>query len=749
MLQTMTISTQTKARDVFCRMAMAAAGALLLASSSLAAPAAMVSAQTAAPVWRTDVTGSRTESLPLIGLVPGGQAKSVKLTGLLKNQYFDFGVRADELVSAATLSLHFTASPAVLPSVSQINVFLNGELQRSVPLEKEQIGSVSEIELPLNPKAVRAANQIAIEFVGHYASVCESPANDSLWLDIAPASRLVLVKQSVRLANEIGRFPVPFVDTVSGAPTVLPFVFASAPGSAVKEAAAVAASFVGSLTGWRGADFPVFYNALPGKGHFVVFATNEKRPDFLKDLPPAEGPEARVMDAPQSLSGKMLVISGRTDAELVTAVKGLIRPGNIFIGDLFRVKDYKDPAPRKAYEAPNWIDSDRTIAFSDLMSFPGQLSSRGLAMPPVHLPLRLAPDLYKPGSGDVTMNVRFRFTKPMAEEAAQFRAFVNNFLVDSDNLSDSDGRGSRTVRLPPVNGPLLDVKEGTLALSAVNDLSFAVEYERLTQGGSPENCRSLVMMPHQMEIEPDSTLTIKGFYHYAKLPDLRLFARSGYPFTTYADLSQTVVWMAENAGASEVHAMLNAVARLSAASGAPGTLLRVVSELTGDLRDRDILAVGPVPLLLTDLNRDIAGILQQKVTEEMSRGGISEPEAVFINPTGLAAVVSHESPLKRGRTLVALLAEGEPGAAILGDRLVNPASLADLHGSVAFLTEEGASSFRTGEQFTVGNLPWYQKIWRGMARYPGVVFFCALLCTLLVGLVVFYLMRRWIGGRSR
>ena len=38
------------------------------------------------PVWRTDVTGTRTEVHPLMKLVPGGMATSVKLTGLSRVQ---------------------------------------------------------------------------------------------------------------------------------------------------------------------------------------------------------------------------------------------------------------------------------------------------------------------------------------------------------------------------------------------------------------------------------------------------------------------------------------------------------------------------------------------------------------------------------------------------------------------------------------------------------------------------------------
>ena len=78
---------------------------IALAAAALGIPGAHAApgdAQgTPQPVWRTDVAGSRIEKTPLIGLVPGGQARSVRLSGLTRTQFFDFGVRADEVVSRA------------------------------------------------------------------------------------------------------------------------------------------------------------------------------------------------------------------------------------------------------------------------------------------------------------------------------------------------------------------------------------------------------------------------------------------------------------------------------------------------------------------------------------------------------------------------------------------------------------------------------------------------------------------------
>ena len=80
-------------------------------------------------------------------------------------------------------------------------------------------------------------------------------------------------------------------------------------------------------------------------------------------------------------------------------------------------------------------------------------------------------------------------------------------------------------------------------LSAENQLTFDFQYGLAVDGGTQANCKSVTLIPNQVEIDPNSTIDFSGFYHFARLPDLKLFTVSGYPFTKYADLSQTLVLM--------------------------------------------------------------------------------------------------------------------------------------------------------------------------------------------------------------
>ena len=129
--------------------------ALLGGISSACAQEAMQPVEAVQPVWRTDVTSNITQRLELFKLVPGGQAQNIRLTGVNNRQVFDFGVRNDELLSKAVLELNFTASPALIAGRSQINVLLNGQVQRSLAITPEMLGKRFNAQIMLDPNTLR------------------------------------------------------------------------------------------------------------------------------------------------------------------------------------------------------------------------------------------------------------------------------------------------------------------------------------------------------------------------------------------------------------------------------------------------------------------------------------------------------------------------------------------------------------------------------------------------------------------
>lgn len=315
---------------------------------------------------------SRQLKLPFtqIAAVPG----NIVLSGVNPQGHIEFGMRSDEMVSEAKLKLEYTPSPSLLPVQSQLKVYLNDELMEVLPIFKEQLGKKTLTEISLNPLYFSDFNRLRFELISHYQSACENLTSSSLWLDIGRNSELELTFQRLNLKNDLSYFPVPFFDPRDNRTNTLPMVFAGTPDKGLQQASAIVASWFGAQSGWRGHRFPVFYDQLP-ESNAVVFATNNRRPDFLRDHPLVNAPVIEMINHPQNPFVKLLVLFGRDDNDLLQAAKGLAQGNILFRGDSVVVNDVEPLLPRKPYDAPNWVRTDRPVTFAELETYEGQLQA--------------------------------------------------------------------------------------------------------------------------------------------------------------------------------------------------------------------------------------------------------------------------------------------------------------------------------------------------------------------------------------
>ncbi len=297
---------------------------------------------------------------------------SMVLRGINPNGGIEFGMRSDEVVSNAVLNLEYTPSPSLLPTQSQLKVYLNDELMDVLPVTKEQLGKKTQAQVPINPLFITDFNRIRLEFVGHYRDVCENPASNTLWMDVGRNSSLQMTYQSLALKNDLSAFPVPFFDPRDNRPLTLPMVFASSPDVTEQLAATIVASWFGSRAGWRGQSFPAMYDKLPDR-NAIVFATNAKRPDFLRDHPDVNAPTVEMISHPENPYVKLLVVFGRDDKDLVQAAKAIAQGNVLFRGNSVVIDEVKPLLARKPYDAPNWVRTDRAVTFGELKTYEEQL----------------------------------------------------------------------------------------------------------------------------------------------------------------------------------------------------------------------------------------------------------------------------------------------------------------------------------------------------------------------------------------
>lgn len=702
-----------------------------------------------------------------------GHASDSLLLGVRNSEHVEFGLRRDRLATDASLQLDYTPSPALLPNLSHLRVYLNDELMGVVPVEKDQLGQRVRRQLPLDPKLLSDFNRVRLEFVGHYTDICEDPAHSGLWLNLNRKSQVQLHEQALALDNDLAYFPLPFFDVRDTGKVTLPVVFSGVPSLGEQRAAAILASYFGSQAGWRKATFPVLYDSLPARGDrptpSIVFASNDRRPAFLADLqqfPPVDGPVLQMIDHPDDRFSKVLLVLGRNDDDLVKAASALAVGNNLFRGARVKVEQMTALQPRQPYDAPNWTRTDRPVRFAELLDYPEQLQVSGLQPRPVTLELNLPPDLFVWRNQGIPLRTLYRYTAPAVSDESRLSISVNDQYITSMPLVGNDRRGGtleemRLAVLPGDNSALTEKSlVPALKIGDRNRLRFDFSFASTLGSAQRDRCQTSLPVDVRAAIDDNSTIDLSGYHHYIAMPDLRAFARSGFPFSRMADLSETLVVMPAKPTAMQVGTLLDAVGGLAGQIGYPALGLRLVDDWAqAAAADADLLLLGSLPEALGDspnlgllLSAQRDWLLQGRSTglpgsQRFDTAAVAASSRVAVSAQApIAAITGLKSPFHEQRSVVALLANSDSDQALLRDVLGDVGKLDAVAGSVTLVRSSGVTSQFVGEHYFVGALPWWLLLWFHLSEHPVLLAAIAAICVVLFAFLLWRALR-WAGKR--
>ncbi|AXK65226.1 cellulose biosynthesis cyclic di-GMP-binding regulatory protein BcsB [Burkholderia sp. IDO3] len=742
--------------------AVPAAGASAVAADTpvrVAAPAA-AGAAGAASAASTGLPAT-TVHLPFASL---GAFDPLRLRGADDARTINAGVRLDRVVTGARLRLTYAYSPSLVFPMSHLKVSVNGEVVATVPFDAPHAGRTVTQDIPIDPRYFSDFNQIGLRLIAHYTlDHCEDPSNSALWADVSPTSELLLDESPVRLPNDLALLPAPFFDRRDNGLLRLPFVLPASPDSATLRSAGVLASWFGAQADYRQARFPVG-STLPADDQAVVVGTAATLPAGLA-LPPVNGPMLAVADNPAAPGRKLLVLTGRTAAEVDDAVATLVLGRAALSGPSATVAHVDLGAPRKPYDAPRWLPVNRPITFRELVSDPRDLEVRGTTPDAIRLNLRVPADLHSWNGSGVPITLRYRYTAPTVQDDSTLAVEINDQLVKSYRLGPAhaeDARGRMQL-------PLLSVPEGRVTsdvdipafrVGSGNQLQFRFTLDSQKTG----LCSSSASEPQRAAIDPDSTIDFSHFVHYAQLPNLAFFANSGFPFTRFADLSQTAVVIPERPSPQELEAYLTMLGHMGQWTGFPA--LRVQVARPGDVAAlagrKDLLVIdgSPASPLLSQWRASLplaidaqAGAGATRVAfsvKERWRNGVGLADGgAHIEQSGpLAALAGFELPGSHGRSVVALTATDQSHLGDLLDVFQKPGLVSQLQGDLALVRPGQVDSLRVGEPYVVGFVPWYARVWTQAARHPVVLGAVGVVAGLLLALGVFSVLQR-IAARRR
>ena len=683
-----------------------------------------------------------------------GARGSLALRGTSELQGVEFGIRADEVVTAAQLDLSGAMSPALLPEFSNITVTLNEQFVGIVPAVREQPNF--NLTLPVSPVFFRDNNRLNLRFTGRYTPECNDPLSGLLWATVYDSSTLTLTLERLPPQRDLARLPLPFFDPREKDTLVLPFVLPASPGNDALRAGAILASWFGNQAAFRGIHFPVV-DDIPAEGNTVMVVVGSD-PRATPGMPQLNGPTLAMIPSPSDPLSSVLVVGGRNGEEAVAAANALAVASRLLGSDFASVQAPQLPE-RLPYDAPNWIPASRPVRLGELVDA-SVLQSTGYTGL-LHVPFRTAPDFYTWRDRPFAMNIRYRAPPGPVIDVAPSRLDIglNGFYLGTLSLASierPDGWIGRVFDWSAARGAQADVAIPVYDVFGFNDLQFYFDIRPMHRG----DC---VAIPGDLRaaIDPDSTIDLSRGMRFAEMPNLAWFVNSGFPFSRMADLSETAVVLPDRPTPLELSSFLDVMGRIGNLTGYPTTKVAVVRpDGASAVADRDLLilgtighlqgandlmAHGPVRVSGGNLTLSLPGPLEsvRRIFGDSRDADRSRATSVLSGGfgEGSAVLIGAQSALTSGRSVVALLAGQATGLSAAVDLLRDTEQAPLIQGDLSLMAGGRVTSYRVAGSYTVGSLPlWLWPSW-AMRDQPLALLFWTLFGSTMLGSALFWGMR--------
>lgn len=367
------------------------------------------------------------------------------------------------------------------------------------------------------------------------------------------------------------------------------------------------------------------------------------------------------------------------------------------------------------------------------MDDPNQLQVSGSRPDSIRVNLRVPADLYSWSGQGVPLDLKYRYTAPTVQNDSALAVAINDQLVKSFRLPTAKAEDAQGRLQLPLMSNLESRSTNSLDIPAfrvgsANQLQLSFDLSSQKTG----LCQGVAQNPARAAIDPDSTIDFSHFVHYARMPNLAFFANSGFPFTRYADLSQTAVIVPDRPSPRDLETMLTMLGHMGQWTGLPALRVQVARAAQAAQLKKDLLVIGAsgsgalpdawraaLPLEIDTKARGALAPASFSVKEYWSNGKYVQQGSAKLDQSGsLAALVGFEQPGNRGLSVVAMTGTDDARLDSLLDVFDKPDRVAQIQGDVALVRDGRIESIRAGNTYVVGYVPWYAQIWGRAMRHP-------------------------------
>ena len=615
-----------------------------------------------------------------------------------------------------------------------LKLFLNGTLLATLEPQalSEAVNGFEVQDIVVSEDLLLRTNTLAFEWIDTRSTARYAQAKVSAACTISPLSALRVSGDHLRWQNDLSQLPLPIFDGDLQTSTVVPIGFLTSPTPKALQAAGAVASWLGLQAGSK----PVRYSVSAGKiprGNAILFSADRSSLPAALQIPSGDGPLLALRENPSDPDASVLVVTGNGEEQLITAARALAltrrsttttpAQGMTLKGVTALIPALIAPAARSIDDAPRWMPINSSVPIANCRT-PQATQTDGSTPVPIYFNLR--PDLFYGEKQNLKLNLHYRYNALPVAAGSALRLVVNGTLVSE-------------IPLPP-GADIVDRQREILVPVANlrpfgNTFLFNFDFIPATPNASDASSASIL----QGQILCNSTLDLSGLTSWAQMPNLELFADAGFPFTQFADLSQTTVIMPASPSMDEISLFLHLVSHFGEQTGYPALQVTIDGPDAVIAKDRDYLILGTIanqpsfasldPLLPATL--DAGGIhvkpsqsylsplssvdlTAQRIWARLTADALKD--SVPANGGGIpdALIEEIKSPSSADRSIVLIALQDSATADTFAKVLLDRSHSGDIADSVSLLRNARFESYPVeSDAYHVGNISWYarMRIW--------------------------------------
>ncbi len=450
-------------------------------------------------------------------------------------RHFTFSIPISKRMDlrGATLHLEATNSVSLIESRSQLVIRLNDHTLAQIALDKKRPRISAHVPIPsrlLTP----GYNRLTFSAAQHYTEDCEDPASPELWTEIDTFSSWIHLDGELRpnASPRLSELGALFDPTLWGprrlsilthgepTPDVLAWGSLGAQGVSLRmKHVPLQVDYVRPLppAASQEEDLQVRFahGSVPDQDAVLVGTVDDLAPYLSPGFADGvEGAYLAVLPLPGNPGRVLVITTGRTPEEVTRALTAFCLLTFPYPDSpQCLIQDVEIP-PLSPYARPDIIHPGQTLCFKDLglrtQNFEGMYGD-------AELRFFVPPDLYAPQDPNFQVRLHFAYGAKMREDSVM-NVLLNGRLQTAIALDSQDGAHFRDYSLYI---PFSSLEPGA------NTLTFQTTLMPLITG----RCTAVNTQNLRLTLFEDSALIMPEAAHLTTLPDLRLFGRTGFPYT--------------------------------------------------------------------------------------------------------------------------------------------------------------------------------------------------------------------------